>query len=324
MNHSVTPSLILNIWPPFFEEVHSGKKTVEGRPFTPRYVNLKEGEFIQIVDKGCCKNFVVEITRLTKYNSFSEMLETEGIENCLPGIESLPKGVETYHSFPNYEAQEQQYGVIALGIKVFQASSAFALSHPASIEQNFANRSVVVATNISKLEKEKTTKTSLVDRVTQRQFATEQPHAKKNEEISLMNNLLTPKLTLSVRLPFFEQICSGQKTIEGRLFTSKYANLVKGDHLKIADTECANNFVYAEITRLTRYSSFLNMLEKEGLTNCLPGIRTLEEGLETYHSFPDYKSKELEYGVIAIAIQVHQKYYQVGMAQGDKAGLSKL
>lgn len=132
MNYSVTPSLVLTVWPPFFDEICAGKKTVEGRPLTPRYMNLKTGDLIQIVDKGACNSFVVEITRLTKYSSFAEMLENEGTSNCLPGIGSKEQGVEAYYSFPNYRDQERQYGVIALGIKVHQVTSAVTLSQLAS------------------------------------------------------------------------------------------------------------------------------------------------------------------------------------------------
>lgn len=50
MTPAVTPSLVLTVWPPYFDEIRSGRKSVEGRPFTSRY-EFAMGHFIHIVDK---------------------------------------------------------------------------------------------------------------------------------------------------------------------------------------------------------------------------------------------------------------------------------
>lgn len=128
MSISPASALTLTIWPPYFDYVSSGEKTVEGRPFNARYANLTEGNFIEIVNKDRCDNFVVEITKLTRYSTFQAMLEKEGLKNCLPNVDTVEEGVGIYRSFPNYEAQEKEYGVIAIAIKVKQTCQSTVLS----------------------------------------------------------------------------------------------------------------------------------------------------------------------------------------------------
>lgn len=44
------------------------------------------------------------------------------------------------------------------------------------------------------------------------------------------------------------------------------------------------------------------MLEKEGLENVLPGVKSIEEGIQVYRRFYD-EEKEKKYGVVAIEIE---------------------
>lgn len=49
------------------------------------------------------------------------------------------------------------------------------------------------------------------------------------------------------------------------------------------------------------------MLVSEGLSNCLPGITSLQQGVEIYESLPGYKEKVVQYGAIAMNIRVYPK-----------------
>lgn len=80
-----------------------------------------------------------------------------------------------------------------------------------------------------------------------------------------------------------------------------------------------DRWIHAEILRLSKYDSFLSMLKTEGLQNCLPGIGSLEDGVQIYHSFPDYKTRESAYGVLAIAIKVQQQVSEL-----QRVGFAKL
>ncbi|HUD00913.1 MAG TPA: hypothetical protein VMR37_01165, partial [Rhabdochlamydiaceae bacterium] len=65
--------------------------------------------------------------------------------------------------------------------------------------------------------------------------------------------------------------------------------------------------VDVKITFLRTFPTFREMLKKEGLENCLPGMADLEEGVAVYHHFPRYREREKELGVLAIGIECLKK-----------------
>lgn len=50
------------------------------------------------------------------YDSAREMLLAEGLENLLPGVESLDIGEKIYLSFPGYSERVKLYGIYAIGL----------------------------------------------------------------------------------------------------------------------------------------------------------------------------------------------------------------
>jgi len=57
------------------------------------------------------------ITKKVKYSTFKEYLETEGIDNCLPGIPSIEHGLSVYFKYYTKE-DEKEYGVMAIHIEL--------------------------------------------------------------------------------------------------------------------------------------------------------------------------------------------------------------
>jgi ASC-1-like (ASCH) protein len=56
------------------------------------------------------------------YSTFAEMLRSEGLEKCLPGIFSIEDGVAIYRQFYSKE-EEAQFGVLAFKVIVFKSRS---------------------------------------------------------------------------------------------------------------------------------------------------------------------------------------------------------
>lgn len=112
------------------------------------------------------------------------------------------------------------------------------------------------------------------------------------------------KINLSLLPQYFQMVKSGLKTVEGRLKESKF------ERLKIGETICFSNaaekkeWVNVKITHLHTYPSFRQMLIKEGVENCLPGKKNIEEAVKIYHSFPGYQMEESKQGVLAIGIRL--------------------
>lgn len=103
--------------------------------------------------------------------------------------------------------------------------------------------------------------------------------------------------------PWFTHVKNGTKTIEGRLNDGDWSNMKPGDCIDFVRNDDSKNPEKCSVVviRVTPYTSFLEMLRREGLRYCLPEIQTAEEGAAIYRQFysSDLESKK---GVIAISI----------------------
>lgn len=79
--------------------------------------------------------------------------------------------------------------------------------------------------------------------------------------------------------PWFSKIRAGLKTVEGRKFNAKYANLKPGDLLEFY---CGSDSFLTEVVAVTIYKSLEEYLEKEGLQNVLPGVHSFEDAVQVY------------------------------------------
>ena len=104
---------------PFLKWLCDGTKTAEGRVFRDTCRKMQEGATIVLEDKHYGKWIFGRIKFLHRYNSFREMLETEGLENMLPFIHSgnIDEGVCVYESFPGGH-EVLRKGCVAIGIDV--------------------------------------------------------------------------------------------------------------------------------------------------------------------------------------------------------------
>lgn len=115
---------------------------------------------------------------------------------------------------------------------------------------------------------------------------------------------------LHVQPRYFNLILSGQKTVEGRIAREKYCALKPGDWIRFMTEESGSDpsrktlrEFDAKVVGLGRFASFSEMLSFYGLRHCLPGIRTLEEGVSIYHGFPAYEDDAKRLGTIGIEIE---------------------
>ena len=88
----------------------------------------------------------------------------------------------------------------------------------------------------------------------------------------------------------------GRKTIEGRLNKGKFNKIRVGDILQI-DPEGAQ----FKIISKNIYSSFKEIIEKEGIENVIPDKKEIDDAVDVYYGFYT-KKQEKEFGVVAIKI----------------------
>ncbi|KAJ0093642.1 hypothetical protein Patl1_26488 [Pistacia atlantica] len=116
-----------------------------------------------------------------------------------------------------------------------------------------------------------------------------------NKGAELINILKTVDFELDVQEPFFSLIKDGLKTVEGRCAIDDYNRLRPGSMVLL------NKCIMLEVQTVCHYASFSELLEAESPAKVLPGVKTVEEGMEIYRKFY-VEEKERLNGVLAICV----------------------
>jgi ASC-1-like (ASCH) protein len=113
--------------------------------------------------------------------------------------------------------------------------------------------------------------------------------------ILIMDNIKN----INVSEPWFSLIKKGRKKIEGRLNKGTFSELKKGDIIMFKND---NDSCKAKITGIKHYDTFHEYLTMEGLKRTLPGIKTIEEGVNIYYKYYT-KDMEKQFKILAIYIK---------------------
>lgn len=105
---------------PWFSLIKLGLKKCEGRLNKGDFKNIQVGDTINFYndDFGIIRNIYVKITYKNYYNTFHDMLISEGLQECLPGIESCNQGMIVYRKYYSIR-DEQMKGVVAIRFNLF-------------------------------------------------------------------------------------------------------------------------------------------------------------------------------------------------------------
>ena len=101
--------------------------------------------------------------------------------------------------------------------------------------------------------------------------------------------------------PYFSQIKRGEKTIEGRLSTPERSHIQTGDTILFTKSSDSKDTFVQSVATVRQYPSFHDMLSKENLASVLPGVVSVEEGVQVYRRFYS-ASAESAAGVLAIQL----------------------
>jgi len=107
----------IHVSEPWFSLIKNGEKTVEGRLNKGTFSQLKEGDNIEFFNNELNDSFVAKITKITQHNTFYDMIQENGLQNVLPGVENAEKGVMVYRQYYT-EEMENQFKVLAIHIQV--------------------------------------------------------------------------------------------------------------------------------------------------------------------------------------------------------------
>jgi ASC-1-like (ASCH) protein len=103
---------------PWFSLISSGLKIVEGRKNKGRFSEIVAGDVIKWMNDDFGQREVTTIvTGVQKYGTFREYLESEGLDECLPGVKDINAGEEVYYQYYTRD-DERIYGVVAILLKI--------------------------------------------------------------------------------------------------------------------------------------------------------------------------------------------------------------
>ena len=108
-----------NISEPWFSLIKLGLKKVEGRLNKGDFALLNKGDILHITNNelGFLREYDILVTSTHKYKSFTEYLEKEKLEKCLPSIDTIEDGVKVYYKYYSKE-DESKYNIIALRFRI--------------------------------------------------------------------------------------------------------------------------------------------------------------------------------------------------------------
>lgn len=98
----------------------------------------------------------------------------------------------------------------------------------------------------------------------------------------------------------FEMVRDGRKKVETRASTVKYKNMKVGDEMVFS---CDGASFQKKISKVSHFMSIDDLLQVYVPSDINPKLHTREEIVEMYHSFPGYKQKIKESGLVAIELE---------------------
>jgi len=103
---------------------------------------------------------------------------------------------------------------------------------------------------------------------------------------------------------YYEAILDGSKTWEGRTNTPRYATLRPDDEFIFHHAEDVSKPAFtALILDVQKFDNFSDMLEGR-VQEFLPGVETLQEGIQVYENIPGYREQAKEHGATAFRVRV--------------------
>ena len=112
-------------------DILNGRKTIEGRLMKGKFLNIEVGDEISVREdiyhegslyKSTGGVATLCVTNVSRFDSFADMLENMGYRSVIPSASTLEDAVSVYHNFYS-EADERQYGVVAISFKTIEPAS---------------------------------------------------------------------------------------------------------------------------------------------------------------------------------------------------------
>jgi ASC-1-like (ASCH) protein len=108
----------IRINPPWIQKIREGSKKFEGRCYWKSIPSIRPGDILEVYcDIPEIEPYSVRVIQIHRFLTFRHALEGLGLEQTLPGVETLDQGVEIYHRFVSQTTQEAN-GVAMIEIEL--------------------------------------------------------------------------------------------------------------------------------------------------------------------------------------------------------------
>lgn len=101
---------------PWFSKIKAGLKTVEGRKYNAKYANLKSGDLLEFYCGD--QHFLTEVIAVRNYKTLEEYLQTEDMQNILPGVGSFEEALAIYLQYSSREELAKAGGFLGIQVRL--------------------------------------------------------------------------------------------------------------------------------------------------------------------------------------------------------------
>jgi ASC-1-like (ASCH) protein len=98
----------------------------------------------------------------------------------------------------------------------------------------------------------------------------------------------------------FDEIKNGSKSVETRAATEKYQKIKSGDSFVIV---CGKSRMNKTIKRARHFRTISALIKTVGLKKVMPDVSTIEEAKRRWNSYPGYKEKIKQHGLMAFELE---------------------
>jgi ASC-1-like (ASCH) protein len=109
--------------------------------------------------------------------------------------------------------------------------------------------------------------------------------------------MITHKMKLSE--PYYSLVKTNKKTVEIRVYDEKRKQLSVGDKILFTKTDGSGEF-RRTIKKLLVSKNFETALKRSTLRKAMPNLCKINDAVDIYHSFPNYKKDAKKNGVLSI------------------------
>lgn len=102
---------------------------------------------------------------------------------------------------------------------------------------------------------------------------------------------------------YFDLIKQRKKIYETRVYDEKRQQIKLKDIIEFKDRS-SNRTFKAMITELSYFDNFKTAIEDCGLKKVMPNVRSIEDAVKLYESFPNYKTGAKKYGVLRMKFKL--------------------